>query len=281
MPEAEALDAGKRTLSGVCRHLLILRSGEVENNELRRSALVFSPHPDDESLGCGGTIIKKKQAGATVKLVHMTDGAGSHSHLISAAELRTIRRREAESAARVLGVDHTYFLDFADGALNENIAPAAERVLQILREEEPEDVFVPHHREPMRQAADHIAATRIVMTALGSYPKRIAVWEYPVWFWLHWPWVGLRPGCPPIKTRHIVRNTLYSLLGSRAFLDLAYSVNIADVLHQKIAAIAEHKSQMTRLIPESPWTTLGDISNGRFLDCFYYNHEFFGRLDNP
>jgi len=262
-------------LSGFCRCLLTLRSRGVSNNELGRSAIIFSPHPDDESLGCGGTIIKKKQAGATVKVVHMTDGAGSHSHLIPVQELREIRRREAVNAAHVLGVDQTYFLDFGDGALSQNIGPAAERVLEIVQQEQPEEIFVPHRREPMRQAADHIAATRIVLAALGLYRKKVTVWEYPVWFWLHWPWVGLKPGCPPIKTRHIVKNTVQSLVGSRAFLDLAYSVNIADVILQKSAALAEHKSQMTRLIPECGWTTLGDVSNGQFLASFYYNHEFF------
>jgi LmbE family N-acetylglucosaminyl deacetylase len=264
-------------VSSFFRYLLTLRSSEIQNSELRRSALIFSPHPDDESLGCGGTIIKKKQAGATVKLVHMTDGAGSHRHLISAQELRTIRRRESVNAARVIGVDQTYFLDFEDGALSESVGAAAERILEILRREEPEEVFVPHRCEPMQQAADHIAATQIVMAALGSYRKRVAVWEYPVWFWLHWPWVSLKSSCPPIRTRHIVRNTAQSLLGLRAFWDLAYSVNISGVIHQKSAAISEHKSQMTRLISESSWTTLGDVSKGQFLDSFYYSHEFFRR----
>jgi LmbE family N-acetylglucosaminyl deacetylase len=95
--------------------------------------------------------------------------------------LRTIRRPESINAARVLDIDQTYFLDFEDGALRENIAPAAERVLEILRREEPEGLFVPHRREPMRQAADHIAATQIVMAAVDSYRTKVTVWEYPVW----------------------------------------------------------------------------------------------------
>jgi LmbE family N-acetylglucosaminyl deacetylase len=239
---------------------------------------VFSPHPDDESLACGGTIIKKKRAGATIKLVHMTDGGGSHSHhLISAQELRAIRRAESINAARVLDVDHTYFLDFKDGALRKNIGPAAERVLKILRQEKPEEVFVPHFREPMRQAADHVAATQIVMAALDSYRKKVTVWEYPVWFWFHWPWVSLRSGYPPIKMRHIAENTVRSLVGSRAFLNLSHSLNISDVIEQKSSAIAEHKSQMTRLILQSRWTTLADVSHGQFLNSFYYDHEFFRR----
>jgi LmbE family N-acetylglucosaminyl deacetylase len=268
----------KRALSDLLRYLLTLCCHEIPDSELSRSALVFSPHPDDESLACGGTIIKKKRAGATIKLVHMTDGGGSHSYdLIPTQDLRAIRKAESINAARVLDVDHTYFLDFKDGTLAKNIGPAAERVLTILRQEDPEEVFVPHFREPIREAADHVAATQIVMAALDSYRKKVTVWEYPVWFWLHWPWVGLRSGCPPIKMRQIAKNTAWSLVGSRAFLDLSHCLNISDAIEQKSAAIAEHKSQMTRLIPQSRWTTLADVSYGHFLNTFYYHHEFFRR----
>jgi LmbE family N-acetylglucosaminyl deacetylase len=275
LPEVQAGAPRKRMLGGLCRYLLTLSSREIPMSQLGGNALVFSPHPDDEALGCGGIIIKKKQAGATVKLVHMTDGAASHSHLMSASELRTIRRAEALNAARALGVDQTYFLDFKDGTLPENIEPAAVCVLTLLRTEMPEELFIPHRREPMRQARDHIATTDIVMAALRSYPHKVTIWEYPIWFWLHWPWVGLQPDCPPIKTRHILRNTAVSLIGLRAFTDLPCSVDISDVLPQKAVAIVEHNSQMTRLNAQLRWTTLADVSHGQFLESFYYNHEFF------
>ncbi len=66
-----------------------------------RSALVFSPHPDDESLGCGGTIIKKKSLGARVKLVHMTDGsAANHDNLISSQELKAYSDARIRAGSR-------------------------------------------------------------------------------------------------------------------------------------------------------------------------------------
>jgi len=51
---------------------------ELDEKDLGCTATVFSPHPDDETLGCGGTIIKKKRAGAEVKIFYMTDGRKSH-----------------------------------------------------------------------------------------------------------------------------------------------------------------------------------------------------------
>ena len=86
-----------RSLLGRATHL-------VAPAELEQSALVFSPHPDDESLGCGGTILKKKQAGANVKIVHVSDG-GASSALIPREELTAMRRMECMDAGRALGVD--------------------------------------------------------------------------------------------------------------------------------------------------------------------------------
>jgi LmbE family N-acetylglucosaminyl deacetylase len=256
--------------------LLALGSTEIPTRELARSALVFSPHPDDECLGCGGTIIRKKQAGSTVKVVHLTDGSRSHSpHLISREQLGATRMREALNAGAVLGVDDIYFLDFQDGGLGGSMAPAIQQVTEIIRKEKPEEVFVPYVREPVRHAADHVATTRIVFSALQSL-RRLSttrVWEYPVWFWVHWPWVGFRKGL--VCRRDVARNSLSLGFGLRAFQELRYAVDVSAVFERKIAALFEHRTQMTEFIPNSGWATLGKVLGGQFMECFYFEYEFF------
>jgi LmbE family N-acetylglucosaminyl deacetylase len=258
----------------MARRLLGRTAHEVAASELARSAIIFSPHPDDESLGCGGTILRKKQAGASVKLVHVSDG-GASTTLIPREELTAMRKRECVNAGRVLGVDDIYFLDFPDGRLGEVIPAAIERVDEILRREAPDEVFVPYFREPMKQAADHLAVTKIVLAALERQPRPITVWEYPVWFWLSWPWVGFPQNTAPIKPKHILKNSVLTGFGVRAFLELKTEVNIAGVLKQKRAAIAEHKSQTEKLIDDPGWVTLEQLSNGELMDCFYQDREFF------
>jgi hypothetical protein len=68
------------------------------------------------------------------------------------------------------------------------------------------------------------------------------------------------------------------LLASFRFLkDFHCSVNIADVLKLKRAALENYKSQMKRPIPDPHWPMLAEVSNGEFLQCFYQEHEIFRR----
>jgi LmbE family N-acetylglucosaminyl deacetylase len=258
----------------LARNLLGHMARQVPDNELGRRTIVFSPHPDDESLGCGGTILRKKQAGATVKLVHVSDGGGSTT-LIPRDKLTAMRKQESLNAGRVLGVDDIYFLDFPDGRLAECMPAAIERVAGILRQESPEDIFLPYRYEPMKQAADHVAVTNIVLAALRRQPKPVTVWEYPVWFWLHWPWVSFSQNTPPLQPKHILKNSLRAYFGARAFLDLRYKVGVSAVLQQKRAAISEHKSQTEKLFDHPSWVTLEQLSHGELMDCFYQKFEFF------
>jgi LmbE family N-acetylglucosaminyl deacetylase len=259
------------------RSLLNRSCVEVPASELAGSAVVFSPHPDDESLGCGGTILKKKREGARIALVEMTDGSAS-TNVIPREELKTIRKQEVVNAAGILGVYTTYFLEFPDTKLNRHLAAATDRVLEVLEAEHPKEIFIPHHRELPRQAADHLATTDAVLTALRRYSKRVVVWEYPVWAWLHWPWVTIRQyGLPNIRSRQVFKNSVASCFGLRDLLDFRQVVDISGVLREKREAIAQHRSQMEQLVPSPDWHTVGQVSNGEFLACFFQDREFFRR----
>jgi len=93
--------------------------------------MVFSPHPDDESLGAGGLIQRVLEAGGKVKVVFITNGDGypegvereNHISHPTAKDYRKYgveRREEALKAAATLGVkDHdVIFLGFPDGGLS-------------------------------------------------------------------------------------------------------------------------------------------------------------------
>lgn len=248
---------------------------ELDDNALKKSAIVFSPHPDDETLGCGGTIIKKIKKGADMNLVFIADGTSSHSHLVEEEKLKAIRESEALAAGRVLGLkkEKIIFLEFRDGELNKNQDYAARKVTKILLREKPEEIFMPYKKEKL---CDHSITHQIIISALQMYKKKAIIYEYPIWFWHHWPWVRVPiKNCKDIST--VLRNSLFS---ANSFLkDLRYAVSIEDVLECKRTALDQYKSQMTRLIPHTCWLTLNDISQGEFIACFFKKVEIFHRYN--
>ncbi len=245
-------------------------------SELPASAIVFSPHFDDETLGCGGLMIQKKRANATVKLVFMTDGSRSHAHLIAPEELAKMRRQEGLDAARVLGLNEAdvYTLSFNETRLEEQISDAVTAVTQILSDVEPAQVFIPYSGEPRIWSHDHQATTAIIYAALKKHGRPVTVYEYPIWFWYSLPWMNLADNSRRNQLR-ILRISLISWFGLRVVRDFGWSLNIGAVLEQKRAALNAHRSQMERLIPDVGWPILSDMSSGQFLACLTSEREYF------
>ncbi|HEX8705689.1 MAG TPA: PIG-L family deacetylase [Myxococcaceae bacterium] len=229
----------------------------LSEQELRCSAMVFAPHPDDETLGCGGTILQKRRAGASMRIVFMTDGAASHAHLTSRAELSTTRHREALEAVEVLGLgaSDVSWLGFPDGELGRWRPQAALRVGELLQRYRPEQLFLPYARG---EHADHVATNTIVYEAIGRVGLPATLLEYPVWSWRHWP------------------ATVRSL---RFLRELRTSVAVQDVLAQKRSALERHVSQMRRRNGQPGWGTLGDIDGGEFLASLFQDYEYYRRVD--
>jgi len=66
--------------------------------------LVVAPHPDDETLGCGGTLALHARCGDDVLVTFATDGRRSGAFGLSPDEMARRRRGEAEDACAALGV---------------------------------------------------------------------------------------------------------------------------------------------------------------------------------
>ncbi|MBP2680469.1 MAG: N-acetylglucosaminyl deacetylase, LmbE family [Candidatus Krumholzibacteriota bacterium] len=125
---------------------------------------VFS-HPDDESMGPGGTLAKYAAEGHRVAFVTATDGGAGRlfdERPDDAGELRALRRRETLKAARILGIEFLGFLGWHDGRLtNTNVLEIETRFARIIRQERP-DVVITFHGSGISYHADH----RVVALAL-------------------------------------------------------------------------------------------------------------------
>jgi LmbE family N-acetylglucosaminyl deacetylase len=77
--------------------------------------LVVAPHPDDEAIGCAGTVLLHRRAGDVVCIAHVTDGSASRALGLDAQTMRRRRRAESEVSARTLGVQRHEWLGLCEG----------------------------------------------------------------------------------------------------------------------------------------------------------------------
>ncbi|MGD8413551.1 MAG: PIG-L deacetylase family protein [Candidatus Latescibacterota bacterium] len=236
-----------------------------------RSAVVFAPHPDDETLGCGGTILRKTGVGAEVSLVVMTDGKGSHRDLMDEGRIGEIRAREVETAASRLGIPaaKVHQFGFPDKGLDAIAGEPVKRVSALLEDARPDELYIPYLHDV---TPDHVETRRVVLEAARSSLESVIVYEYPVWFWHHWPWVRI----PLDNRRDLPMAVVENAMGVVHLIrDFNSCVHIGDVLTEKRHALEAHASQMTRLVDDERWARLGDVAGGEFLNCFFQEYEVF------
>lgn len=142
------------------------------------NVLVVAPHPDDETLGCGGSICQHVARGDRVTAVFLTSGELGLKHLAREKAWR-VREAEAKKAAGILGIAGIDFLRMADWSAGKHIRSAAPRLRTVLQNEQPELIYLPH---PGEWHPDHQAALPLLQTALQGWrgPKP-ALRGYEVW----------------------------------------------------------------------------------------------------
>ncbi|QJD80017.1 PIG-L deacetylase family protein [Spirosoma rhododendri] len=215
------------------------------------SMLILAPHPDDESLGCGGTIIRLRQAGLPVYVVFVSDGSMSHpnSPTYPAGRLRDLRETEAREALSRLGVsaDACTFMRLPDTAVpfpdQQGFAEAVATLVGLIEAVHPATILVPWERDPHR---DHRATWQLLQTARTHLTMPTRVLEYLIWLWE----LGRPDDMPRPDERRV------------------WKVPIDTVIDQRNRAIAAHASQVTRLIDDDP-------------TAFYLSPELLTHFERP
>jgi LmbE family N-acetylglucosaminyl deacetylase len=105
--------------------------------------VVLAPHPDDETLGCGGTIRLLRKSGKKVKVLFLTSGDQAdpsnplskvHRGEDHITDYSLLREREATKAMKILGVSDYAFLRFPDRKLNLHFESALGNLLEIMKQ---------------------------------------------------------------------------------------------------------------------------------------------------
>lgn len=126
-------------------------------------------HPDDESMGAGGTLARYAAEGVETSVVCATRGErgwqGDPADDPGPAELGRLREAELRAAAQVLGVGHLHFLDYMDGDLDQaDPLEATRRIVGLMRQHRPQ-VVITFGPEGAYGHPDHIAISQLTLAA--------------------------------------------------------------------------------------------------------------------
>lgn len=173
-------------------------------------------HPDDVEVGTGGVLCKLSESGYKTGIIYLTEGE------MGTGGNRTLRRREADEAARIMGADILKRFNWGDTKLTDTYEKRV-AIARLMRRFKPRIVFAPHWDgfTGRRQShPDHLATGRIVINAanLASLAKLAGPHEL-----------------------HRVSAIYHYFMPSG--VNPSFVVNITDQFERWMAALSAHKSQ--------------------------------------
>ncbi|HWS68408.1 MAG TPA: PIG-L deacetylase family protein [Steroidobacteraceae bacterium] len=132
---------------------------------MHRAILVVAAHPDDEVLGCGGTIAKLAALGADVSVLFLSDGVTSRLGGDSAAHQVQLDARNAAArrAAEILGVRNLVYGKFPDNRMDTIALLEITRSIEDLIAQIKPDTVLTHHAGDLN--VDHRRVHEAVVTA--------------------------------------------------------------------------------------------------------------------
>ncbi len=195
-----------------------------------KTVMVFTPHPDDDLFGCGGTLAMLARNGNKIIIVIYTnDNKGSFDLEMTSERLARIRKAEEEAGMEVIGIpkDNIIWLGYDDGELEyappKILCGQATKLIRQYRPDllfsiDPGDHYERWHKTDHRMAAfNTIDAVRAAEFHL-YYPEHLLV-------------DGLKPFKVPLLMFYYAAN------------EANYWVDISDVIDSKIKAASKHVSQ--------------------------------------
>ena len=150
---------------------------------MTKRILVVAAHPDDEVLGCGGTIAKHANQGDEVYCLILGEGITSRYSQPREAteeELKQLKS-EAEQAANILGIKKVFFRDFPDNRFDTVPLLEIVKAIEEVKDEVKPDIIYTHHQGDLN--IDHQITFKAALTACrplkGESVKEIYSFEIP------------------------------------------------------------------------------------------------------
>ena len=154
--------------------------------------LAILAHPDDESLGVGGTLAKYADEGVEVFLICATRGErGRFGDVKESPGLEIVgatRTKEVIAASKILGIKEVHFLDYIDGDLDKaDPVEASEKIAQLIVTIKP-DVVLTFDPFGSYGHPDHIAISQFSLSGIvKANSHALTPWQVSKFYYLAWP----------------------------------------------------------------------------------------------
>ena len=144
-----------------------------------QKVLVFSPHPDDETIGIGGYIAQSIENGANVRIVLVTNG-DFHGN-------EQVRYAEFKKATQILGVPESnlVFLGFPDRKIDKMDPTTLYTALKTQIDQYNPDILI--YPNVWDANPDHSTIGKVVEEILKANPHKMTDYEYLVHYKHIWP----------------------------------------------------------------------------------------------
>ena len=146
-----------------------------------KKILVIAAHPDDEVLGCGGTMARLAREGVEVQVVILANGLTSRPDFNpdEAKALLKVHHDRADHAGRLLGASEVRVLGFTDQKLDMMpLLDVTQAIEQEIARVSPDTIFTQHGGD---LNMDHVITYRATLTATrpmrGSSVRRVYSYE--------------------------------------------------------------------------------------------------------
>ena len=138
--------------------------------------LIIAPHPDDEILGVGGTLLKRKSQGHSLAWLIVTKPSDI---LKWSDKQKKIRKQQIFEIKNEIGFEKLYQLDFPAANLSSNSIPSLiNSISKIIKDFSPNEIFFPHAGDVH---TDHEIVHKAVISSSKSFRnnflKRLIVYE--------------------------------------------------------------------------------------------------------
>jgi N-acetylglucosamine malate deacetylase 1 len=205
----------------------------------KNNILVIAAHPDDEMLGCGGSIIKLKKK-CDIKVLFMTDGVSArkknHKKILE-------RRNSCEKLFKKLKIKKPVFLDFPDNQMDKvPLLEIVKKIERIIKEIKPHTIFT-HYSDCLN--IDHQITCKAVLTA-----------------------------CRPIKNNTVKKILSFEILSSTEWskfknkgFEPNYFIDITKEIKNKISSMKYYKMELRKYPHSRSIKAIEALASFRGVSC--------------